>query len=95
LGCYALSSRLACPRKPFTTGKSSQTGDAEERPAAAVIKDGRFTITNLYVRFARNSILYHKQGSMTWVQSFKRRARKRGSGGTARRYKLDLAVLPE
>jgi hypothetical protein len=49
------------PANLANPAESAETGEAEERPVAVVINNGRFTITNLDARFARNSILYQCQ----------------------------------
>jgi hypothetical protein len=45
------------PAKLAAPAESAETGDGEECPVAVVINNGRFTITSLDARFARNAVL--------------------------------------
>jgi hypothetical protein len=54
------SAILVTPAK-IPANLADPAGEAEERPVAVVINNGRFTITNLDARFARNSVLYQCQ----------------------------------
>ena len=49
------------PAELADAAKSAETVEAEECPVAVVINNGRFTITNLDARFARNAALYQCQ----------------------------------
>ena len=49
------------PAELADPAERAETGEAEECPVAVVINNGRFTITNLDARFARNAALYQCQ----------------------------------
>ena len=49
------------PAKLADPAESAETDDSEECPVAVVINNGRFTVTSLDARFARNAALYQCQ----------------------------------